>query len=128
LERTVIRRRVRAASAPFRYALAARWTAQRAAAQLRRHALLMRGALVVMLAVAGEAQAFEPGPCKGTPAERHKALTDLVDPVLSFQRDLGKAPEYLEQLVPKYVVSIAPGSWRLFGQLPSDREVVYRYL
>jgi hypothetical protein len=36
LERTVIRRRVRAASAPFHYALAARWTAQRAAAQLRR--------------------------------------------------------------------------------------------
>jgi hypothetical protein len=35
LERTVIRRRVRAASALFHYALAARWTAQRAAAQLR---------------------------------------------------------------------------------------------
>lgn len=33
LERTVIRRRVRAASAPLHYALAARWTAQRAAAQ-----------------------------------------------------------------------------------------------
>ena len=39
LERTVIRRRVRAASAPFHYALAARWTARRAAAQLRRYAL-----------------------------------------------------------------------------------------
>jgi hypothetical protein len=38
LERTVIRRRGRAASAPFHYALAARWTAQRAAAQLRRYA------------------------------------------------------------------------------------------
>ena len=37
LERTVTRRRVRAASAPFHYALAARWTAQRAAAQLRRY-------------------------------------------------------------------------------------------
>jgi hypothetical protein len=36
LERTVIRRRVRAASAPFHYALAARWTPRRAAAQLRR--------------------------------------------------------------------------------------------
>jgi hypothetical protein len=36
LERTVTRRRGRAASAPFHYALAARWTAQRAAAQLRR--------------------------------------------------------------------------------------------
>jgi hypothetical protein len=36
LERTVIRRHVRAASAPFHYALAARWTAQRAAAQLQR--------------------------------------------------------------------------------------------
>ena len=36
LERTVIRRRVRAASASFHYAHAARWTAQRAAAQLRR--------------------------------------------------------------------------------------------
>jgi hypothetical protein len=36
LERTVIRRRVRAASAPLHYALAARWTARRAAAQLRR--------------------------------------------------------------------------------------------
>ena len=36
LERTVIRRRMRAASAPFDYVLAARWTAQRAAAQLRR--------------------------------------------------------------------------------------------
>ena len=36
LERTVIRRHVRAASAPFHYALAARWTARRAAAQLRR--------------------------------------------------------------------------------------------
>ena len=36
LERTVIRRHGRAASAPFHYALAARWTARRAAAQLRR--------------------------------------------------------------------------------------------
>jgi hypothetical protein len=35
-EPTVIRRHVRAASAPFHYALAARWTARRAAAQLRR--------------------------------------------------------------------------------------------
>jgi hypothetical protein len=35
LERTVIRRHVRAASAPFHCALAARWTAQRAAAELR---------------------------------------------------------------------------------------------
>jgi hypothetical protein len=40
LERTVIRRRVRAASAPLHFALAARWTAQRAAAQLRRYTLL----------------------------------------------------------------------------------------
>jgi hypothetical protein len=38
LERTVIRRRVRAASAPFHYAHAARWIVQRAAAQLRRYA------------------------------------------------------------------------------------------
>lgn len=38
LERTVIRRRVRAASAPLHYALAARWTGQRAGAQLRRSA------------------------------------------------------------------------------------------
>ena len=38
LERTVIRRRERAASAPFHYALAARWTVRRAAAQLRRYA------------------------------------------------------------------------------------------
>jgi hypothetical protein len=37
LERTVIRRCVRAASAPFHYALAARWTRRRAAAQLRRY-------------------------------------------------------------------------------------------
>jgi hypothetical protein len=37
LERTVIRRHGRAASAPFHYALAARWTARRAAAQLRRY-------------------------------------------------------------------------------------------
>jgi hypothetical protein len=36
LQRTVIRRRGRAASAPFHYALAARWTRQRAAAELRR--------------------------------------------------------------------------------------------
>jgi hypothetical protein len=36
-EPTVIRRHMRAASAPFHYALAARWTAQRAAAQLRRY-------------------------------------------------------------------------------------------
>jgi hypothetical protein len=36
LERTVIRRRGRAASAPFHCAHAARWTARRAAAQLRR--------------------------------------------------------------------------------------------
>jgi hypothetical protein len=36
LERTVIRRRVRAASAPLHYALAARWIVRRAAAQLRR--------------------------------------------------------------------------------------------
>jgi hypothetical protein len=36
LERTVIRRRVRAASARLQYALAARFTRQCAAAQLRR--------------------------------------------------------------------------------------------
>jgi predicted N-formylglutamate amidohydrolase len=42
LERTVTRRRVRAASAPFHYAHAARWTARRAAAQLRRSATYER--------------------------------------------------------------------------------------
>jgi hypothetical protein len=36
LQRTVIPNRWRAASAAFHYALAARWTAQRAAAELRR--------------------------------------------------------------------------------------------
>jgi hypothetical protein len=36
LQRTVIRQRVRAASASFHYALAARWLGQRAAAELRR--------------------------------------------------------------------------------------------
>ena len=36
LQRTVTRRRGRAASAPLHYALAARWTRQRAAAELRR--------------------------------------------------------------------------------------------
>ncbi len=36
LERTVMHRRGRAASAQLHYALAARWTARRAAAQLRR--------------------------------------------------------------------------------------------
>jgi hypothetical protein len=36
LERTVIRLHMRAASAPFHYALTARFTQQRAAAQLRR--------------------------------------------------------------------------------------------
>jgi hypothetical protein len=36
LERTVMRRHVRAASAPFHYALTARSKGQRAAAQLRR--------------------------------------------------------------------------------------------
>jgi hypothetical protein len=36
LERTVIRRRGRAASAPFHYALAVRFTRRRAAAELRR--------------------------------------------------------------------------------------------
>jgi hypothetical protein len=38
LERTVIRRRVRAACASFHYAHAARWTRGHAAAQLRRYA------------------------------------------------------------------------------------------
>ena len=37
LQRTVIPNRWRAASAPLHYALAARWTAQRAAAELRRY-------------------------------------------------------------------------------------------
>jgi hypothetical protein len=37
LERTVIRRRVRAACASFHYAHAARWTLGHAAAQLRRY-------------------------------------------------------------------------------------------
>jgi hypothetical protein len=37
LQRTVIPQHVRAASAPFHYALAARWTARRAAAELRRY-------------------------------------------------------------------------------------------
>ena len=36
LQPTVILNRMRAASASFHYALAARWTAQRAAAELRR--------------------------------------------------------------------------------------------
>jgi hypothetical protein len=38
LQRTVIPHRWRAASASFHYAHAARWTAQRAAAELRRYA------------------------------------------------------------------------------------------
>ena len=37
LQRAVIPSRWRAASAPFHYALAARWTVQRAAAELRRY-------------------------------------------------------------------------------------------
>ena len=37
LQPTVIPRHVRAASAPLHYALAARWTARRAAAELRRY-------------------------------------------------------------------------------------------
>jgi hypothetical protein len=41
LERTVIRRHVRAACASFHYAHAARWTPQHAAAQLRRYAALV---------------------------------------------------------------------------------------
>ena len=36
LQRTVTRRRGRAARAPFHYARASRWTAQRAAAELQR--------------------------------------------------------------------------------------------
>jgi hypothetical protein len=40
LERTVIRRGMRAASAPFHHALTAHWIAQRAAAQLRRYTAL----------------------------------------------------------------------------------------
>ena len=46
LQRTVTRRRGRAASASFHYALAARWIAQRAAAELRRYATLMRPLLL----------------------------------------------------------------------------------
>jgi len=38
LQRTVIRRRGDGASAPFHHALAPRWTAERAAAELRRYA------------------------------------------------------------------------------------------
>ena len=38
LQRTVIRRRGRGASAPFHHAHAPRWIAQRAAAELRRYA------------------------------------------------------------------------------------------
>jgi hypothetical protein len=38
LQRTVTRRRVRAACAPLHFALAPRWTALRAAAELRRYA------------------------------------------------------------------------------------------
>jgi hypothetical protein len=41
LQPTVIPQHVRAASAPFHYALAARWTARHAAAQLRRYAATM---------------------------------------------------------------------------------------
>jgi hypothetical protein len=37
LQRTVTRRRGRAARAPFHFARASRWTAQRAAAELRRY-------------------------------------------------------------------------------------------
>jgi len=37
LQRTVLRRRARAGSAPFHYALPARWTPRRAAAELRRY-------------------------------------------------------------------------------------------
>jgi hypothetical protein len=41
LERTVIRRRERAACASFHYAHAARWTGGHAAAQLRRYASML---------------------------------------------------------------------------------------
>src|SRR5512134_3068374 len=49
LERTVIRRRVRAACASFHCAHAARWTRGRAAAQLRRYALLSRATFYLTL-------------------------------------------------------------------------------
>jgi hypothetical protein len=42
LQRTVTRRRGDGASAPFHYALAPRWTAQRAAAELRRYAAMFK--------------------------------------------------------------------------------------
>jgi hypothetical protein len=45
LERTVIRRRMRAGSAPLHYALAARRTERRAAAQLRRYASSQRAVI-----------------------------------------------------------------------------------
>jgi hypothetical protein len=49
LERTVIRRRVRAASAPFHYSHAARWTRVRAAAQLRRYTSVKRAIAAVVV-------------------------------------------------------------------------------
>jgi hypothetical protein len=51
-EPTVIRRRVRAASAPFHYAFAARWTRGRAAAQLRRYAAIRTGEAFALISVA----------------------------------------------------------------------------
>jgi len=45
LQRTVIRRHMRAASASFHYAHAARWLGQRTAAELRRYAPMARYAI-----------------------------------------------------------------------------------
>jgi hypothetical protein len=49
LQPTVIPRHVRAASAPFHYALAARWTAHRAAAEQRRYAMTYQTLLLPLL-------------------------------------------------------------------------------
>jgi hypothetical protein len=51
-EPTVIRRHMRAASAPFHYAHAARWTRGRAAAQLRRYAARAMRSLTLLLFLA----------------------------------------------------------------------------
>jgi len=60
LERTVVRNRVRAVGAPFHYAPTARWTALRAAAQLRRYAArCMRGLILFLLLVPGIGSAQE---------------------------------------------------------------------
>jgi len=56
--------------------------------------------------VGAQCFADEAGRCSGSNEQRVAALTQLIQPVLTYRKDAGRLPEYIEAVVPRYLAAV----------------------